>query len=65
MKNNNDSQNSLKTSTLTIRISPEDKQLISDMAWQRRTSMAELIVYLVRKADKAEQKKRKSQESKE
>ncbi len=65
MKTTNESQNPLKTSTLTIRISPEDKKIISDLAWKNRMSMAEFLLYLVRKAEKAEQKKIKKQESKE
>ncbi len=55
----------MKTSTLTIRISPEDKKIISDLAWKNRMSMAEFLLYLVKKAEKAEQKKLKRQESKE
>ncbi len=56
----------MKTSTLTIRISPEDKKVISDLAWKNRMSMAEYLLYLVRKAEKAEQRKLKGQqESKE
>ncbi len=48
----------MKTETLTIRLSTEDKQLISDLAWQKRMSMAELLVSLAKKAEKAEQRKK-------
>ena len=40
----------MKTETLTIRITAADKKLISDLAWIRRISMAELIVSLARSA---------------
>lgn len=52
----------MKTSTLTIRVSPEDKQILSDLAWKNRMSMAEFLISLVRKAEKAEQKKLKRQQ---
>lgn len=40
----------MKTTTLTIRLTQEDKKLISDLAWSRRISTAELLVDLAHRA---------------
>lgn len=44
----------MKTETLTIRLTPEDKKLISDLAWMRRQSMAELIIQMAREQPEVE-----------
>lgn len=35
-----------KTETITIRVSPEDKRLISNLAWAKRKSVADLLTTL-------------------
>lgn len=40
----------MKTAYLNLRIAPDDKQLLSDLAWQHRMSMSEMVTLLIRKA---------------
>lgn len=40
----------MKTAYLNLRIDPDDKQRLSDLAWQHRMSMSEMVSFLIRKA---------------
>lgn len=37
-----------KTETITIRVSPEDKRLISNLAWVQRISVSDALTFLAR-----------------
>ncbi len=40
----------MKTAYLNLRITPDDKKLLSDLAWKRRMSMSEMVALLIRRA---------------
>lgn len=40
----------MKTAYLNLRITPEDKKLLSDLAWKNRMSMSEMVTLLIRRA---------------
>lgn len=45
----------MKSETLSMRLSEEEKKLIAELAWQNRMSIAQFIVSLARKAESFQQ----------